>query len=54
MISPMNGVTDFLARRKARLPATPLPRPAANKTVLISSYIWWTELMAYALLLLGC
>jgi hypothetical protein len=52
MIAPMNGVTDFLARRKA-FSSEYFASPGSNKTVLISSYIWWTELMAYALLKLG-
>src|ERR1700744_3115509 len=48
----MNGLSDFLARRKP-YSTEYFPCPGSRKTVLISSYIWWTELMAYALLRLG-
>ena len=48
----MNGLADFLSRRKA-FSSEYFASPGSTKTVLISSYIWWTELMAYALLKLG-
>ncbi|HET6249302.1 MAG TPA: glycosyltransferase [Tepidisphaeraceae bacterium] len=48
----MNGLADFLARRKS-FTNEYFACPGSTKTVLISSYIWWTELIAYALLRLG-
>ena len=48
----MNGLSDFLSRRK-RFTSEFFACPGSNKTVLISSYIWWTELIAHALLKLG-
>ena len=48
----MNGLMDFLARRN-KFTNEYFASPGSKKTVLISSYIWWTELMAYALLRLG-
>src|ERR1700733_5782980 len=48
----MNGLSDFLSRRK-KFTNEYFASPGSTKTVLISSYIWWTELMAYALLKLG-
>src|SRR5688572_11664712 len=45
---------EYLAQRK---PLTNTFFPAAGgsgRTVLISSYIWWTELIAHALTKLGC
>ncbi len=48
----MNGLSDFLARRKA-FTNEYFTCPGSKKTVLLSSYIWWTELMAYGLLRLG-
>ena len=49
----MKSVFEFLAKRK---PFTNefFPVPGATRTVLISSYIWWTELIAYALIRQGC
>ncbi len=48
----MSELQDFLARRKP-FTSEYFACPGSKKTVLISSYIWWTELMAYALLRLG-
>ena len=48
----MNGVLDFLSRRKVYT-SEYFACAGSRKTVLISSYIWWTELMAYGLLRLG-
>jgi hypothetical protein len=46
-------VFEYLAQRK---PCTNkfFPCPGSRRTVLISSYIWWTELIAHALTRLGC
>src|SRR5258708_28550761 len=48
----MPALFDFLNARK-KFTSEYFACPGSNKTVLISSYIWWTELMAYALLRLG-
>lgn len=48
----MNTVFEFMAKRK-RFTNEFFPTPGSTKTVLISSYIWWTELIAYALIRLG-
>lgn len=48
----MSAVSDFLSRRK-QFTNEYFTSPGSNKTVLISSYIWWTELMAFSLLRLG-
>lgn len=48
----MVTVHDFFNQRK-RYQSEYMASPANKGTVLISSYIWWTELMAFALLRLG-
>jgi spore maturation protein CgeB len=46
-------VFEFLSQRKP-LTNKFFPSPGAKRTVLVSSYIWWTELIAHALVKLGC
>jgi hypothetical protein len=48
----MNDLSAFLKARKFGTNEY-FASPGSTKTVLISSYIWWTELIAYALLKLG-
>src|SRR5688572_4400810 len=48
-------LSEYLGQRKP-LANTFFPAPGGTgkPTVLISSYIWWTELIAHALTRLGC
>src|SRR4051812_15727700 len=46
-------VLEYFSQRKP-LTNKFFASPGSNRTVLISSYIWWTELIAHALLKLGC
>ncbi len=48
----MTGISDFLLRRK-QFRNEYFSCAGSRKTVLISSYIWWTELIAHSLLKLG-
>jgi spore maturation protein CgeB len=49
----MLSLADFLQKRKRYTSQyIPADKPT-SKTVLVSSYVWWTELIAYAVLRLG-
>jgi glycosyltransferase involved in cell wall biosynthesis len=48
----MNDVLAFFKARKIGNNEY-IPSPGSNKTILISSYIWWTELIAFAIHRLG-
>lgn len=48
----MSGISHFLSRRK-QFTNEYFACPGSRKTVMISSYIWWTELIAHSLLKLG-
>src|SRR4051812_29093508 len=48
----MSGISDFLSRRK-QFTNEYFACPGSCKTVLVSSYVWWTDFIAHALLKLG-
>src|SRR3954466_2903334 len=48
----MSGIADFLSRRK-QFTNEYFACPGSRKTVLVSSHIEWTDLIAHALLKLG-
>ncbi len=49
----MAEILEFLQKRK-RYSNEYFASAGSRKTVLICSHVWWTELMAHALLKLGC
>jgi spore maturation protein CgeB len=52
--SPVRSVFEFFARRQGQPNSFfPAAGGGSNRTVMISSYIWWTELIAFALTRLG-
>lgn len=48
----MSDISDFFAKRK-RYQNEYFACPGSTKTVMISSFVWWTELIAFSLLKLG-
>jgi hypothetical protein len=50
----MLTVAEFFKARKRYTNEFFEADPPSDKTVLVSSYIWWTDLIAHAVLKLGC
>ena len=48
----MSAIVEFLQKRK-RYTNEYFASPGSRRTVLLCSHVWWTEVMAYALLKLG-